>query len=479
MGLETKRILGLFGGLAAFLFIASFPLGLEPPVARGLGLALWCAIWWISEAVPVHATALVPALALPVFGLLAMKATIESYFHPLIFLFLGGFIIARAMRVSGLDRRTAAATLAVAGTRPAAVLAAFMGVTAALSAFISNTATAAMMLPIGLAVLTRAGLPPGSRFGKALLLGLAWAASIGGTATLIGTPPNVALAGFASKILGRELTFASWLAVGLPFAIVMLPAAWGILLVRYRPEVRSITAAAGSTMNEDGERATPGRRVVTGIVFVVAAVLWITHGFWNHAPWEPVRAAGKWLTDPRIAMICGSALFVLPAGSGRYATVLTLEDVRRLPWRVLVLFGGGLALGNGLFESGTAGWVAGQLESAGHLPVLVLIGGVVLLAMLITEVTSNTATANMLVPLLFALAVSIGVDPYLLAMPAVLACSSAFMLPVATPPNAIVFGSGHVRMADMAGTGLILNATAMVLIVLLQLIVTGPLLGLS
>jgi len=477
MGRDTKRILGLFGGLAAFLCVSSFPLGLEPAVARGLGLALWCAIWWISEAVPVHATALVPALALPLFGLLPMKATIESYFHPLIFLFLGGFIIARAMMVSGLDRRTASVTLALAGTRPAAVLGAFMVVTAALSAFISNTATAAMMLPIGLAVLARAGLAPGSRFGKALLLGLAWSASIGGAATLIGTPPNVALAGFASKILHRELTFAMWLAVGLPFALIMLPAAWAILLARYRPEVKTISAA-GSAEREDGQRATRGARIVTGVVFTAAAVLWISHGFWKHLPWEAAHAAGAWLTDPRIAMICGIALFVLPGGSGRYGPVLCPGDLGKLPWRVLILFGGGLALGNGLFESGTAGWVAGQLEGAGRLHVVVLISGVVLLGMLITEVTSNTATANMLVPLLFALAVSIGVDPYLLAMPAVLACSSAFMLPVATPPNAIVFGSGHIRMADMAGTGFILNATAMVIIILLQLFVTGPLLGL-
>jgi sodium-dependent dicarboxylate transporter 2/3/5 len=477
MGRDTKRILGLLGGLAAFLCIASLPLGLEPAVARGLGIALWCAIWWITEAIPVHATALVPALALPLFDLLPMKATIESYLHPLIFLFLGGFIIARAMIVSGLDRRTASATLAVSGTRPAAVLGAFMLVTAILSAFISNTATAAMMLPIGLAVLSRSGLPPGSRFGKALLLGLAWAASIGGTATLIGTPPNVALAGFASRILHRELTFAGWLAVGLPFAIVMLPAAWGILLMRYRPEVRAVTTD-GSTTHEEGERATPAARVVTGIVFLVAAVLWISHGFWKHLPWGAMRAAGAWLTDPTIAMLCGLSLFILPTGGGRYRPVLRPGDVRHLPWRVLILFGGGLALGNGLFESGTAGWVAGQLEGAGQLPLVVLIGGVALLGMLITEVTSNTATANMLVPLLFALAISIGLDPYLLAMPAVLACSSAFMLPVATPPNAIVFGSGHIRMADMAGTGLILNITAMVVIVLLQLLVTGPLLGL-
>lgn len=478
MGQDIKRIVGLAAGLLAFLVLSTMPLGLEPAVARGLGLALLCATWWITEAVPVHATALVPGLALPLFGLLPMKDALGSYFHPLIFLFLGGFIIAQAMRSSGLDRRTAAVTLRVAGTRPVVVLASFMGVTALLSAFISNTATAAMMLPIGLAVLDRAGLPTGSRFGKALLLGLAWAAGIGGTATLIGTPPNVVLAGFAGDLLGREITFASWLVVGLPFAAVMLPAAWGILVMRYRPEVRSISPAAGRRAALSADPDVPVARWITAGVFIAAALLWITHGFWKHLPWEGAARAGAWLTDPKIAMMGGIALFVLPGQTGPYRPVLGLEDAKAIPWRVLILFGGGLALGKGLFASGTAEWIAGRLDVAGSMPTVLLIASVCLLAMLITEVTSNTATANMLVPLLFALAVSIGVDPYLLAIPAVLATSSAFMLPVATPPNAIVFGSGHIRMADMASTGLILNLTALVVIVLLTLLVWGPTMGL-
>jgi sodium-dependent dicarboxylate transporter 2/3/5 len=460
--------------LVAFLALANLPLGLEPEVAHGLGLTALCAIWWITEALAVWQTALVPLVALPLLGLLPLAQTLPRYAHPLIFLFLGGFLIAQGMRASGLDRRTAAVTLAVAGKRPAVVLGAFMLITALLSAFISNTATAAMMLPIGLAVLGRAGLTSGSRFGKSLLLGLAWAASIGGTATLIGTPPNVVLAGLSTDLLGRELDFTTWLAVGLPFALVMLPAAWAILSVRYRPEVREIDASAGG----EDRGGDPRARLVTGLVFVLVALLWITHGFWKHLPFAAAQVASVVMSDSVIAMLGGLLLVVIPYRTRPYRAVLAWKQIRDLPWGVLVLFGGGLALGKGLFESGTAAWVAGQLEAVGGLPVFVLIALVCLLAMLITEVTSNTATANMLVPLLFALSAGIGVDPYLLALPAALSTSSAFMLPVATPPNAIVFGSGHVRMRDMAGTGAILNLTALVVIVLITMLVTGPLMGL-
>jgi sodium-dependent dicarboxylate transporter 2/3/5 len=474
-GSDIKRAAGLAGGLIALLGVSSLPLGLDEPVARGLGIALLAATWWITEALPVWQTALVPLIALPALGILPARTVALSYADPLIFLFLGGFMIAQAMRSSDLDRSTARTTLALAGTRPSAVIGAFMLVTALLSAFISNTATAAMMLPIGLAVLSRAGLEVGSRFGKALLLGVAWSASIGGTATLIGTPPNVVLAGFARTILHREMDFTTWLVVGVPFAALMLPAAWAILLARYRPEVDRIETRVVRDPDPGRARA----RLVTGIVFAAVALLWVTHGFWKHVPVEGAAAAGRWLTDSRIAMGGGIALLALPARTRPYEPVLGLRDMARLPWGVLVLFGGGLALGNGLFESGAAAWIAGRLGAMAGLPVVALIAITCVMAMAITEVTSNTATANMLVPLVFALGAAAGLDPYLLALPAVLATSSAFMLPVATPPNAIVFGSGHVRMWDMVSTGILLNLTALAIIVLLTMLLTGPVLGIA
>lgn len=480
-GGEIKRLAGLLTGLVLFSAFIFLPLAMPPHVARGLALALLCATWWVTEAVPPPVTALVPGVAMPLLGILPTREAFSSYAHPLIFLFLGGFIIARAMHVSGLDRRIATTTLSLAGTRPAVVLGAFMAITALLSAFISNTATTAMMLPIGLAVLKRTGLETGSRFGKSLLLGLAWAASIGGVATLVGTPPNAALAGFASRLLDREITFAAWLTVGVPFSAVMLPAAWVILLTRYRPEVKRIEinlAAREGTMESEDDRGTVMGRVVTTFVFLLVAWMWMTHGLLDHLPWDWSTRAGDVLTDSTIAIMGGIVLFALPSRTRPYEPVLTWRDGRELPWGVLLLFGGGLALGHGLFQSGAAQWIANHLSSAQGLPLALLVAAVCLLAMTVTEVTSNTATTNMLVPLLFVLAASMKVDPYILAIPATLACSSAFMLPVATPPNAIVYGSGYVQMRDMVLTGFLLNLVAAVIITLLTMLLVAPLWGL-
>jgi sodium-dependent dicarboxylate transporter 2/3/5 len=451
-------------------------------VARSLAVALLCATWWVTEAIPPPATALVPALALPLLGVQPAIDVLASYADPLIFLFLGGFLIAQAMRTSALDMRVATVTLSLAGTRPSTVLAAFMTVTAILSAFISNTATTAMMLPIGLSVLEGAGLRPGSRYGKALLLGVAWAASIGGVVTLVGTPPNAAFAAFSSRLLHRDMSFARWLVVGAPFAVLMLPTAWGIVLARFRPEVEKVSMEGGlldGRTNADLRSAdTSLGRVSTGTVFIVTALLWMTHGLWHHLPWDLAGHAGNALSDSSIAILGGLSLFLVPARIHPYTPVLDWNGAKGLPWGVLVLFGGGLALGKGLFTSGAAEWLAGHLSGAAALPLPVLIVLVCIMAMLVTEVTSNTATANMLIPLLFVLASSIGVDGYLLAIPATVACSAAFMLPVATPPNAIVYGTGYIGMTDMVLTGMMLNAVSVIIIVLLTMGVTAPSLNL-
>jgi len=469
------------------------------------------AVWWMTEAIAVPATALLPLALFPLFGVGTIDEAAVPYANPLIFLFLGGFLLASAMARWGLERRVALVVLGVVGSDPARLVAGFMVVTAALSMWVSNTATAAMMLPVALAVVaaatrsnpgSRTGTdatdtrdsdspwrPPGQhsipgtgeaghRFATALLLGIAVSASIGGVATLIGSPPNLFLASYAANELDRTIGFAQWMLVGLPFSFVMLPVAWWLLVrVLFKPDVSHDGIAAVMARWKAGLGPLRGgeRRVL--IVFGATVVAWVTRPLASGLSiggTEPLAG----LTDAGIAIIAAVVLFTLPSGQGG-RRLLQWSDTRNLPWGTLVLFGGGLSLAAAIDRNGVAELIGSAATGLGGLPAVVVVATVVAVVVFLTELTSNTATVAALLPILAAAAAGLGLDPLLLAVPTALAGSLAFMLPVATPPNAVVFGSGQVAMGDMVRNGARLNLVSIVVVTVVTFAVAVPVLGIT
>ncbi|MBN2565154.1 MAG: SLC13/DASS family transporter [Candidatus Eisenbacteria bacterium] len=475
--IAIKNKIGFAGGIAVFLLLLLLPLSVDAQIKKTLAVLALCAVWWGTEAVSIYATSLVPAVLLPMLGILPLQDALSQYANRLVFLFLGGFIIARSMMKWGIDRRLALAILGRVGGDSKRLVLYFMGLTAFLSAFISNTATTAMMLPIALAVLTNAELSAESRYGTVLLLGIAYAATIGGVATLVGTPPNVLLAGFSQSLLGREFTFFEWLKVGLPFAVVMLPLTWWFLWTTHKPRVRVISQGAAI----DEERRALGPLSLGGkytiVAFVLVAVLWITRPFWDRIPLPVMSVIQERFDDSLIAISCALLLFIVPISIRKWEFPLVWADTRSISFGTLYLFGGGLALGKGLFESGTAQWLAASVPMTGALHPLLLIAIVAVVASFLSEIASNTAVANMMIPILIAVAAAIDVPPYMLAIPATIACSNVFMLPVSTPPNAIVYGSGMIDITDMMRTGFRLHLIGVVVMTILVYLVTSKVFG--
>ena len=428
-------------------------------------VAILMAIWWISEALPLAATALVPIVAFPLLGVLPVGEVTAAYGNDLIYLFLGGFFIAVTMQRWQLHRRIALHTISLVGPSPRRVILGFMLATAGLSMWISNTATAMMMLPIALAVLRQSEDEAGQRgealprgFGVALMLGVAYAASIGGIATLIGTPPNAVLAGQVQELYGIEITFARWMAFGLPLSLLFLAIAWAYLalgrhcrglgsLASGREPVRQELAALGRM-----DRAE--RRVLA--VFALVAAAWVGRGFLPEGVLEEVG-------DASIAIAGTLALFLLPSGRGQGERLLDWQTAVQIPWDIVLLFGGGFALAAGFGASGLSESLAEALEVLDGASILLILAACVALVVFLTEVTSNTATATVFVPLMGALAVAMGFNPVVLMAAVAVAASCAFMLPVATPPNAVVFGSQALTVPDMARAGLVLNLITILL----------------
>ena len=470
-----KSKLGFISGLAVFLLLLLAPLDVDPQVRKALAVLSLCAVWWGTEAISIYATALIPAVLLPMLGILPLNEALSQYANRLIFLFLGGFLIARSMMKWGIDRRMAVAILGRVGSSSKLLVLYFMGLTAFLSAFLSNTATTAMMLPIAMAVLSGSKLQAESRYGTVLLLGIAYAATIGGVATLVGTAPNVLLAGFSSSLLGRELTFFEWLKIGLPYAVVMLPLTWWFLWTVHRPRAR--TVASEEALEEERKTLQPlalgGRYTIAA--FILVALLWLTRPFWDKIPLPFTSMVQARFDDSLIALSCALLLFVVPTSIRKWEFSLVWADTRSISFGILFLFGGGLALGKGLFASGAAQWIAESLPLSGSLHPLALIAIVVVIASFLSEIASNTAVANMMIPILIAVAMAIRVPPYLLIVPATVACSNVFMLPISTPPNAIVHGSGKLKASDMFRTGFWLHLIGMAVMSLLAYLITGKL----
>lgn len=438
------------------------------PVPADLPLEAWAVAavvalmvtWWISEALPVAATALVPIVAFPLLGVMDVGDTTAPYAHPLIFLFLGGFLIAMAVERWNLHRRIALSILLVVGSSPSQLVGGFMVATALLSMWLSNTATTIMMVPIALAVVgllrERNDATPAAdsaNFGTALLLGIAYAASIGGLGTLIGTPPNALLAAFMAERYGVVIGFGQWMLFAVPLAAALLALTWLLLTrVTFPLDRRPIAGASQAIAQALVALGPPGREErLVALVFAGVATLWILR------PLLADLLPGLPLSDPVIAMLGGLSLFVIPSDLRRGRFLLDWDAAKRLPWGVLILFGGGLSLASAIQSSGLAAWIGDVLAGSSGWPAIALILLVTAVVIFLTEVTSNTATASVFIPIAATLGSWIAADPMLFALPVALAASCAFMMPVATPPNAIVYASGLIRTPQMARAGLLLN----------------------
>lgn len=507
---EVRRWTGLLlGVLLAIVVYLALPASLATEARATAGVGILMAVWWMTEAIPLPATALVPLVAFPLLevtpigtvdvedaGAAATTSDLlgaaAPYANPVIFLFLGGFMLARAMQRWGLHKRIALRTVLLVGTKPVMLVAGFMLATAFLSMWVSNTATTVMMLPIGLSVLVLVSqLGDGDSHGEgdpnfavALMLGIAYAASIGSLGTIIGTPPNGLLVSNLEE-QGISIGFGQWMLFGVPIAVVFLLLAWLVLTqLVFRPRLKELPGGRQLIqrhLNELGPMSSGEWTVLA--VFVSAALAWIfIPTLFGSDGVDVLKEALPFLTrveDEVIAIAMAIALFIIPVRGRAGERVLDWDTAKQLPWGILLLFGGGLTLANQIKVTGLGGWIGEQVEGVGTVAVLVLVVLVAGLVLLLTELTSNTATTATFLPILIGVSGGLAVDPMLLAVPAALAATSAFMLPVATPPNAIAFGSGYIRMGHMVRAGIVLNVVGMVLITVAMFTLAGPVLGVA
>lgn len=473
----TRRI-GLWAGPALWLLIVLFlhPAGMDDMAVRVAGVTLWIAIWWITECVPLPVTSLLPIVYFPLTGILDLNTTTASYAHPLVFLYIGGFMIAIAIEKTGLHARLALLIIRRMGTQLRMIVLGFMLATAFLSMWISNTATALMMLPIGLAILkvgeSTSAVEMG-RFQKSLMLAIAYAASIGGVATLIGTPPNVVMYGVVRDMYEVDLSFGSWLIVALPLAGVVLMAAW-LYITRIGFPLGHATLPGGREemdrrLSDLGPMSFAERSVT--LIFSLTAIAWIIRSF-------VLDRFIPGIDDTIIAMVGGLVLFLLPSGQPGRRAILGWSDMVKMPWGIVFLFGGGLALAEAFESSGLAEWIGQGLAGFSVLGTLWMILLVLGIVNLLTEFTSNVATVTMILPVLAPIAASAGIQPIALMAGATMVASYGFMMPAGTPPNAIVFGSGYLSIRDMVRTGAVLNLLSVLLVTALVYFVLDRVWGL-
>lgn len=462
----AQRI-GFWLGLAAFAcsLLVPAPAGLTQPGWQVAGLVMWMAAWWMTEAIPLTATALLPFLVLPLAGGGTAAEVAGTYYSPILFLLLGGAFLALAIERTGMHRRLALAILDRVGTQagPFRVLLAFMTAAAILSCIISNTSTALIMMPMALAVIaaSEAGKAPTAAtsfppMSAALPIGIAFAASIGGLGTIVGSPTNAIAVALVEETSGERISFVEWSAFGLPLVILGIPlAAWIITYVLKIAAQPFDTAAARAGIVSAGPMSAPERRLLP--VIALAFLGWVTVPFI-----APLLPAGAW-EDGTIAVIIGISLFLLPDGTGR--KMLEWREADRAPWGVIMMFGGGLALAGAMTRSGLAAWIGESMLPLAAWPLVLVALAVVALIVLVTEFASNVATASGMMPVVASLGVALGADPFLLALPAAMAASWGFMLPAGTGPNAIAWATGRVPLAGMVRAGLLLDVAGVFLIV--------------
>ena len=461
---NVERWFGLLGGTLLLLFtvFADPWFGLPPTAWHCLGLVLLMAVWWATEAVPLPVTALLPIIFLPMLGLCNVKASTAPYAHPTIYLFFGGFLLGLAMEKCNLHKRIALLILSKVGSCPRMQIAGFMFATGFISMWVSNTATAIMMLPIGISVasVVTQGQDAGEakRFSCALMLAIAYSSSIGGMGTLIGTPPNALLRAFLAEHYHIHIGFGQWMLLGVPVAIALSLFTWWWL-------TRKPFNFAGNTVHEkirqELEALGPVSReeAMTACLFGCAALCWVLQPI--------ISRALPFVDDTFIAMCFGLLLFVMPVDMGKRQFLMNWQEARKLPWGILLLFGGGLSLAGAINSTGLASWMANVLGSLQGIPFILMTFILVITVQIMTEFTSNTATSAAFLPLVGIMAVAQGIEPAIYAIPAALAASCAFMLPVSTPPNAIVFRSGALTIPDMLRAGFALTLASGVIITLL------------
>ncbi len=431
-----------------------------------VGITLWIAVWWITEAVPIAVTSLLPIILFPLSGILDVGATTSAYGDKYVFLYLGGFILAIAIEKWNLHRRIAINIINLIGTNIYRIILGFMVATAFLSMWISNTATAVMMLPMGMSIVSELKDNPNtadnenSIFGKTLMLSIAYAASIGGIATLIGTPPNLVFAGFVEKTYGIEISFWQWMKFGLPISVLLLVIAW-FYLTRVAYTFKQIEFPGGKKeiqrlKKELGPMKKEEKAVL--FVFVLTALCWIFRSY-------VLQKFIPKIDDTAIAIAAAVLLFIIP--STKKEALIIWEDAVKIPWGIILLFGGGMALASGFQITGLAAWLGAQMGLLQGLSLFLLVLFIIAAVNFLTEVTSNLATAAMLMPILAPIALQLEVNPFILMVATTLAASCAFMLPVATPPNAVVFGSGYLKISDMIKSGFWLNIISIIILTLM------------
>lgn len=492
-----RQNLGLGLGPVLFLaiLVAPTPEGMGPEAKRLAATIALMGCWWIGESLPLGVTALVPLVAFPLLGIVPMVQVAPNYANHYVFLLLGGFFIALSMQRWNLHTRIALSIIRVVGTSAQRLVLGFMLASAFLSMWISNSATAMMMMPIGLGLIVKTEELGGNEtgpsvvnFGACLMLGIAYAANIGGVSTLVGTFPNLVFAGMFQEHFpgGPEITFVQWLKIGLPFSGMLIPLIWLYMVKVVLPIKGNVVEKADTVIDTEIAKLgkmSRGEIMISG-VFVVTALLWIFRsdlrlGGFTLPGWAGLLGVEKYVHDSTVAMGMGILCFILPVDKKQQTTLLDWEHASKAPWDILLLFGGGFAIAKGFEESGLTHWIGSQLGVLHGVPPMLIVAVIALTMTFLTEVTSNTASTTMMLPILAATATALRINPLLLMLPATVSASCAFMLPISTPPNAIVFASGRVSLLQMGKTGLSLNLLVAIFVTAFIYFVATPILGIS
>ena len=477
----NKQTVSILLGLIIFFLIIIFgELDAENPlVTYAFAVAALMAFWWITEAIPLAITSLLPIVLFPLLGVMDGKDVSSAYFNHVIFLFIGGFIVALAMQKWNLHKRIALKILLFTGVSPGRILLGFMLATSFLSMWISNTATTMMMVPILISIIGKLeetiGKKEISKYSIGLLLGVAYSASIGGIATLVGTPPNLSFSRIFQIMFPEapEISFANWFFFALPVSVIFFVIVWIFLYYRFNPGKEKWKAVSSDSIKNQYEelgKITYEEKIIF-IDFIALAVLWLTRsniviGNFTLPGWSNLFADASYLNDGTVAIAMSIILFMIPSKTGKGKKLMDWKTTAKLPWHIVLLFGGGFALATGFKESGLSLWFGEQLSWIVNLHPILIIAIIAFMMTFVTELTSNTATTEMLLPVLAGLSISTQINPLLFMLPATLSGSMAFMLPVATPPNAIIFGTNRIRIIDMARTGLLLNLIGVIIITL-------------
>ncbi|MGO4889990.1 SLC13 family permease [Anaerobacillus sp. MEB173] len=472
---SKPQLIGLITGPALFILINLLvsPQGMTNEAVTVLAIVSWIATWWVTEAIPIPLTSLLPLVLFPLMEIMSMGDVSASYGDPLIFLFVGSFMIALTMEKWNLHRRIAIGIIAFIGTNPNMIILGFMSATAFLSMWISNTATTMMMIPMALAVTkhvadsmkkndpTVSTTPGDFRFGTALMLGTAYAASIGGFGTLIGAPANTILAATVNNLYNVQISFAHWMLFGVPLVVLLVPLVW-LYLVKFAFPMNTKNISGGRNIIKDEQKALGKisyEEKIVLTVFTLIAIAWITRSF-------ILQSFIPGINDTIIALIGAFILFLIPA-KNKEGKLLDWDTVKKLPWGILWLFGGGLAIAAGISHSELDQWIGSQLVNFTEVPLWLTLALIIGVITILTEFTSNTATSTMVYPIVAAGATALGMDPIILMVAACMGATFAFMLPVAAPPNAIAFASGYIKMSTMAKTGVWLNLLAILFSVII------------